>query len=371
MIPRSERRGSIALVLLVAVLLVVAASGLMMVGRHAAGPYVTIFLALLAVIGVFAVFNSPPACCGSRPGNRQPDAQSVINNATTASSSPTAPGGLFANAAYRVFTDAVRLEKVRRSSACSSATHVGGGLSSAQGGAGGAAAAGGVRMAGRAGPRGGFGTVRPLGEPARPERRCGPLPTSPATASARRTCSRSSSTPSTISIMRRRFLLGRRPATSSSQRRWPATTVSPRSDRAAAALRRARRQRGAATHRPSGRGQDRGPRSRPAPGATAVPRRCASTTRSRSQPTPRRARRARSSSTAPATTAPIRNAPRKCASRASSTTPRWRSPRSTGAESSPAPMRRSPIWSRAFSRWRRAPPRAVPSSASLPRAPAP
>jgi hypothetical protein len=34
-------------------------------------------------------------------------------------------------------------------------------------------------------------------------------------------------------------------------------------------------------------------------------------------------------------------------------------------------MRRSPIWSRAFSRWRRAPPRAVPSSASLPRAPAP
>ena len=37
-IPRSERRGSIALVLLVAVLLVAAAAGLMMVGRNAAGP---------------------------------------------------------------------------------------------------------------------------------------------------------------------------------------------------------------------------------------------------------------------------------------------------------------------------------------------
>ena len=37
MIPRGERRGSIALVLLVAVLLVVAAAGLMMVGRNEAG----------------------------------------------------------------------------------------------------------------------------------------------------------------------------------------------------------------------------------------------------------------------------------------------------------------------------------------------
>ena len=53
---RNERRGSIALVLLVAAGLVAAAAGLMMVGRNQAGSYVMFLLAVLGVIGVFSLF---------------------------------------------------------------------------------------------------------------------------------------------------------------------------------------------------------------------------------------------------------------------------------------------------------------------------
>jgi len=115
MIPRSERRGSIALVLLVAVLLVVAAAGLMMVGRNAAGPYVTIFLALLAVIGVFAVFALAAGVLRvSARGTDNPMLKSVIDNAYDGVVVTDGAGRvLFANAAYRVFADAVGLEEVR------------------------------------------------------------------------------------------------------------------------------------------------------------------------------------------------------------------------------------------------------------------
>src|SRR5712672_4034238 len=51
-----ERRGSIGLVLLVAVVLVAAAAGLMFVGRHQAEPYVLALLAILGMIGVFSLF---------------------------------------------------------------------------------------------------------------------------------------------------------------------------------------------------------------------------------------------------------------------------------------------------------------------------
>ncbi len=115
MIPRGERRGSIALVLLVAVLLVVAAAGLMMVGRNEAGPYVMIFLALLAVIGVFAVFALAAGVLrvsARDPGN--PMLKNVFDNAHDGIVVTDASGrALFANAAYRVFADAVGLEEVR------------------------------------------------------------------------------------------------------------------------------------------------------------------------------------------------------------------------------------------------------------------
>jgi two-component system cell cycle sensor histidine kinase/response regulator CckA len=115
MIPRGERRGSIALVLVVAVLLVAAAAGLMMVGRNEAGPYVTIFLALLAVIGVFATFALAAGVLRvSARDSGNPMLRSVIDNAHDGIV-VTDGGGrvLFANAAYRVFADAVGLDEVR------------------------------------------------------------------------------------------------------------------------------------------------------------------------------------------------------------------------------------------------------------------
>src|SRR5258708_35757482 len=51
-----ERRGSIGLVLLVAVVLIGAAVGLMFVGRTQAEPYVLALLAVLGMIGVFSLF---------------------------------------------------------------------------------------------------------------------------------------------------------------------------------------------------------------------------------------------------------------------------------------------------------------------------
>jgi two-component system cell cycle sensor histidine kinase/response regulator CckA len=115
MIPRSERRGSIALVLLVAVLLVAAAAGLMMVGRNAAGPYVTIFLASLAVIGVFAVFALAAGVLRvSVRDSGAPMLKSVIDNAYDGIVVTDGAGRvLFANPAYRVFADAVGQEEVR------------------------------------------------------------------------------------------------------------------------------------------------------------------------------------------------------------------------------------------------------------------
>src|SRR5271170_4661668 len=108
-IPRSERRGSIALVLIVAVLLVAAAAGLMMVGRNAAGPYVTIFLALLAVIGVFAVVALAAGVLRvSARDSGAPMLKSVIDNAYDGIVVTDGAGRvLFANPAYRVFADAV------------------------------------------------------------------------------------------------------------------------------------------------------------------------------------------------------------------------------------------------------------------------
>ena len=54
----AERRGSIGMVLLVAVLLVGAATGLMFVGREQAEPYVLALLAILGMIGIFSLFAS-------------------------------------------------------------------------------------------------------------------------------------------------------------------------------------------------------------------------------------------------------------------------------------------------------------------------
>jgi len=87
----------------------------MMVGRNAAGPYVTIFLASLAVIGVFAVFALAAGVLRvSARDSGSPLLKSVIDNAHDGVVVTDGTGRvLFANAAYRVFADAVGLDEVR------------------------------------------------------------------------------------------------------------------------------------------------------------------------------------------------------------------------------------------------------------------
>ena len=126
--------------------------------------------------------------------------------------------------------------------------------------------------------------------------------------------------------------------------------------RADAVRHRLGQRRGASHHarRRSRRGEDRGDGPRLQDPRRAARCRCACSTRSRSAPTARRARRARWCSTARRAAPPIRRARPKCASCASSSRRRWRSPRSTRPERSRAPIRCLPACSRQRSRTPRA-----------------
>src|SRR5262245_50107100 len=55
-VDRSQRSGSIGMVLLVAIVLVGAAVALLFIGRSRAEPYIIGLLAVLAVVGVFSLF---------------------------------------------------------------------------------------------------------------------------------------------------------------------------------------------------------------------------------------------------------------------------------------------------------------------------
>ncbi len=112
---RGERRGSIALVLLVAIALIAAAAGLMVVGRNNAGYYVMIMLAVLGVIGVFSLFALAAGVLrvSGRPLSN-PLLENVLENAYDGIVATDSNGRvLYANAAYRAFADAVGTEDVR------------------------------------------------------------------------------------------------------------------------------------------------------------------------------------------------------------------------------------------------------------------
>jgi two-component system cell cycle sensor histidine kinase/response regulator CckA len=111
----AERRGSIGLVLLVAVVLIVAAAGLMFVGRGQAEPYVLALLALLGMIGVFSLFAAAAGIlqiAGRDKGN--PVLRAIADGAVDGIL-VTDPAGrvVYANAAYRALTDAVGTDDVR------------------------------------------------------------------------------------------------------------------------------------------------------------------------------------------------------------------------------------------------------------------
>jgi two-component system, cell cycle sensor histidine kinase and response regulator CckA len=112
---RNERRGSIALVLLVAAGLIAAAAGLMMIGRNQAGSYVIVLLALLAGIGVFALFALAAGVLrisGRDAGNWI--LENVLDNAHDGTVVTDGQGRvLYANAAYRAFAEARGTDDVR------------------------------------------------------------------------------------------------------------------------------------------------------------------------------------------------------------------------------------------------------------------
>jgi two-component system cell cycle sensor histidine kinase/response regulator CckA len=111
----AERRGSIGLVLLVALVLIAAAAALMFVGRGHAEPYVLALLALLGMIGVFSLFAAAAGIlqiAGRDKGN--PVLRAIADGAVDGIL-VTDPTGrvVYANAAYRALTDAVGTDDVR------------------------------------------------------------------------------------------------------------------------------------------------------------------------------------------------------------------------------------------------------------------
>ncbi|HEX4554261.1 MAG TPA: PAS domain-containing protein, partial [Xanthobacteraceae bacterium] len=110
-----ERRGSIGLVLLVAVVLVAAAVGLMFVGRNQAEPYVLTLLAILGMIGVFSLFATAAGILRvARRDSGSPILKAVVDGAGDGIV-VTDPGGrvIYANAAYLRLADAVGTDDVR------------------------------------------------------------------------------------------------------------------------------------------------------------------------------------------------------------------------------------------------------------------
>jgi two-component system cell cycle sensor histidine kinase/response regulator CckA len=112
---RGEGRGSIGLVLLVAVVLIVAGAGLMLVGPKGAEAYVLALLAILAMVGVFSLFAAAAGIlqiAGKDRGN--PVAQAVADGAADGLL-VTDPAGrvIYANATYRAIANAVGADDVR------------------------------------------------------------------------------------------------------------------------------------------------------------------------------------------------------------------------------------------------------------------
>jgi two-component system cell cycle sensor histidine kinase/response regulator CckA len=112
---RNERRGSIALVLLVAVGLIVAAAGLMLVGRNQAGSYVMFLLAVLGMIGVFSLFALAAGVLrisGREASNST--LEQVVEHAHEGIVVTDANGRvLYANATYRAFSGATGTQDIR------------------------------------------------------------------------------------------------------------------------------------------------------------------------------------------------------------------------------------------------------------------
>jgi two-component system cell cycle sensor histidine kinase/response regulator CckA len=111
----TERGGSVVLVLLVAGMLVAAATAIVVLGRSNAEPYILAFLAVLATVGVFSLFA---LACGilrlSATATVSPLIKSVVDGAFDGVVVTDADGRVvYANAAYLDLIDASDLNDMR------------------------------------------------------------------------------------------------------------------------------------------------------------------------------------------------------------------------------------------------------------------
>src|SRR5581483_6663322 len=102
------RSGSIALVLIVAVALVAAATGIVLVGGSNTEPYILGFLAVLATVGVFSLFALAAGIMRlTAPASENPIAKALVEGASDAIVVTDAEGRVvYANPAYLDLTGA-------------------------------------------------------------------------------------------------------------------------------------------------------------------------------------------------------------------------------------------------------------------------
>ena len=111
----AERRGSIGMVLLVAVLLIGAAAALVLLGRERAEPYMLVMLAILGMIGIFSLFATAAGILRVTGGDKASPMLRAVADGSSDGILVTDPGGrvIYANAAYRALTDAVGTDDAR------------------------------------------------------------------------------------------------------------------------------------------------------------------------------------------------------------------------------------------------------------------
>jgi len=113
-IDRTGRRGSILLVLLLALALIAAAGGLVFIGQEHSESYILVLLAVLGMVGVFSLFAAATGILrfAGDSGNRV--LKSVVDGAPEGVMVTDARGRMiYANAAYRALTRAVDADDLR------------------------------------------------------------------------------------------------------------------------------------------------------------------------------------------------------------------------------------------------------------------
>src|SRR5215470_4371925 len=113
-VDRSQRSGSIGMVLLVAMVLVGAAVALLFIGRNRAEPYIIGLLAVLAVIGVFSLFAIAAGIL-RMPGKEVNPLIKAVTDTANDGLVVTDPAGrvVYANATYLNLVNAVDANDVR------------------------------------------------------------------------------------------------------------------------------------------------------------------------------------------------------------------------------------------------------------------